>query len=411
MKSADRKFQLGHSQIESKTVLRYIAYEESIDDFVSELSSKKKDIQKKVIQSFQNEIQMDSVRLIVLSQILLLLSASLATIVISACSGLPIDINSLRWYELEEIQSNFITYDVIKGFLGAVPLILAGTLVAKGENRDFAVADFISKDMVITLFGRRRDTIQKDDVLITNHQTLRPTTPTIHAFTLSFIIAMIAGTCEEIVFRDLVPSAIYQYSNSLEITLLSQAALFGMVHISPKISHAENKVFSTSQAVVGLWYGVVYLQAGGNILPCIIAHALNDSHMFMKNWKEINDQMDYTENAVFKELTAADQDDLRVIKEEVGPKLSTETFAFLRRFFYAFDYDRIGCLSRPDVQKAIYYAFLNDDEKPNEKRVNNLFTKLVSIRDETKQNNSIHRLELAEFIRLVLHLRANPKIV
>jgi len=401
MKPLTQKTRLDHSSID---------YVESIDDFVSEFSSKKHNLQEKVFQHFESGIHMDSVRMIALSQTLLLLSASMVTAIVWASSGLTIDINTICWGELDHIRPNLDIQRVIEGALAAIPVILTGTFLAKSDNRDFAAVNFSTMDMVINLFGRRINSLRNDKEEVTDNHTLQPATPTSLALMYSVMIATMGGVCEEIVFRGLVPSTILHHSHSLELTLFSQAALFGMMHISPKVSPVENKVVSISQTVSGFWYGVVYLLTGGDILPCIIAHALHDSHVFMKTWMEINRQMDYTESAVLNQLTTADQRELRTIKEEAGPNLSFETLAFVRRFFYAFDYDRIGSLSKSDVQRALSYAFLNDNEKPNEERVKKLFAKLISLRVETTQNtSSSQRLELPEFTRLILHLRANPK--
>jgi len=428
MKAFNQKYQqLGHySPIESKTFLHVIDYTESIDDFVSDFSSKKRDLQEKITENLKNGIHMDkngihmdSVRLTFLSQLFLLSSASIATAIILASSGLTIDVNTIfGWGKLYDTQPNLDIVPVIKGSLAAVPVILAGTLASRSDNRDFALVNFSTMDMVINLFGRRINNNLLNDENVSDHQTLQPVTPASLAMIFSIMIASMSGICEEIVFRGFVPSTIMQYSHSLEFTLFSQAILFGLVHISPKVSQVENKVVTISQTIIGFWYGIVYLLTGGNILPCIIAHSLHDMHILMKTWMEMNDQMDYAEYSVSNKLTRADKIELSRIEEDAGSKLSFETLDFLQKFFYAFDYDRIGSLSKSDVHKASFYAFLNDREEPDKEKIDNLFTKLISTRlktDEMQNNNddstSPQRLELTEFIRLILDLRANPKSV
>jgi len=229
-----------------------------------------------------------------------------------------------------------------------------------------------------------------------------------HALLCSTAIAVLTGLSEEIIFRGIIPSAIFQTVHSAPIALFGQAVLFGVGHQSSAATRGENRVIGTLQTVSGVWYGMVYLLAGGDILPAIIAHALYDLHVFMENWMQINDQMDYTEQAVLERLTKADANEVRRIKQEAGPDFSAETLAFLRRFFYAFDHDHAGSLSKSDVQRAISYACLQDAEPPTEDRVNDLFEKLIANRDETVQGDLVRRLMLPEFLRMILFIRENP---
>lgn len=251
------------------------------------------------------------------------------------------------------------------------------------------------------MFGRRIHNNENDAV---DHPPTQPETPMIHTFLFSAAIAMLTGICEEVVFRGLTPASIFYYSHSFALAFFGQAFLFGLRHVSPKLSQAENKSGIALETTSGLWYGLLYILAGGDILPCIIAHALYDTHILMKTWMRTNDQMDYTDNAVLQQLTTTDKSELRKLKQEAGQGVPVETFAVLRRFFYAFDYERVGTLSKPDVQRAVCYAFINDVKKPDQDIVDEMFTNVLSAR---VHDDTTPRLRLPEFLRVIISLRAN----
>lgn len=220
-------------------------------------------------------------------------------------------------------------------------------------------------------------------------------------------VSLLSGLSEEIVFRGALPAAIFGLSHSIPLTLAVQALLFGHAHISPQASRGENQVMCGLHTIHGLWYGLAYLMLGGDVLPCIVAHALHDIHVFMKTWDEVNDQMDYTEGAVLEKLSPADEEAIRLIKEEAGPSLTAETLAYARRFFFAFDYEHQGSLSEADVQRAVSFAFLQDQVQPSQERVHKLFRKILGRRDSP---GPADRLQIAEFLRLLFLLKANPRL-
>lgn len=258
--------------------------------------------------------------------------------------------------------------------------------------------------MVMTLFGRRVHGKQQ----VANHPTLIPETPMVQALIFSTALSIVTGISEEIIFRGMIPAAIFHLTHSVPLALLGQAILFGAGHLSPAATGGENKVIGALQMAAGIWYGSFYLLAGGDVLPCIIAHILYDSHVLFETWMRANDQMDYTEKAVLQRLTKEDESRIRAIKKEVGSSLSAETLAFLRRFFYTFDYDHQGSLSKSDVRRAIAYAFARDAKQPTEDRVNDLFDRLIANRGEVVPHDLSQRLMLSEFLRMVLFIRANP---
>jgi membrane protease YdiL (CAAX protease family) len=354
----------------------------------------------------------DALRSVAMSQALVLLGVTLTTAFVLAATGHPIDMSSLHWNGSNEFFS-FWDFDVTplrlaEGVIAAVPMVYAGALVENSDDRDASHVNFSTMNMVMSLFGRR-----KHDHKDTSALSYPAETPMMHALSLSVALAAITGLSEEIMFRGIVPSTLFHFSHSVPITLVGQSLLFGLGHLSPQASLGENKVITGLQATNGLWYGLVYLAAGGDILPCIIAHTLYDIHVFMETWMAINEQMDYTEAAVLERLSPQDELDIRKIKQEAGPSLSTETLAHARRFFYAFDYDHQDSLSKSDVKRAVSYAFLHDQVQPSNEQVGKLFDRMLKQRtvkgSHVSDSNLRERLRLPEFLRLLFLLKAKTQ--
>jgi hypothetical protein len=115
---------------------------------------------------------------------------------------------------------------------------------------------------------------------------------------------------------------------------------------------------------------------------------------------------------VLQKLPLDDEVEIRRIKEEAGPSLSTETLAHARRFFYAFDYEHRCSLSESDVKRAVSYAFLQDKVQPDEDRVSDLFETMLQQRDgKFIKKDSQNRLRLSEFFRLLFLLKARAQSV
>jgi len=352
-----------------------------------------------------------TLRSVAMSQALVLMGVTVTTAAVLAATGHPVDMSSLHWNGSSDFFSfwNFqaTPLRLVEGVAAAAPMIYLGTQVEQSDDRDASHVNFATMNMVMSLFGRREHD-HKD-----NSVSYPPETPMMHAMSLSIALAIITGFSEEIVFRGFLPLAIFHFAQSVPMTLIGQSLLFGLGHLSPQATLGENKVISGLQATNGLWYGLVYLAAGGDILPCIIAHALYDIHVFMETWMSINEQMDYTEAAVLERLSPDDEVEIRRIKEEAGPNLSTETLAHARRFFYAFDYEHRDSLSKSDVKRAVSYAFLHDHNQPSNERVSQLFDRMIKKRDlngsDAFSSNLQERLRLPEFLRLLFLLKAKSQ--
>ncbi len=98
---------------------------------------------------------------------------------------------------------------------------------------------------------------------------------------LSLGISCLTGVCEEIIFRGLVPHMLLApiCFHDPALACILQASLFAIGHTSPLASPQENNVVATMQFLNGLWMGVLYLFTGGDIVPCIIAHAVSDNQI------------------------------------------------------------------------------------------------------------------------------------
>lgn len=70
---------------------------------------------------------------------------------------------------------------------------------------------------------------------------------------------------------------IFQGGGSSALACVSQAVFFALGHTSPNVSIEENGTVASIQFLNGLWAGTLYLLVGGDIVPCIISHAVSES--------------------------------------------------------------------------------------------------------------------------------------
>eukprot|EP00536_Pseudo-nitzschia_multiseries_P015529 jgi/Psemu1/312255/fgenesh1_kg.904_\ len=252
--------------------------------------------------------------------------------------------------------------------------------------------------MVISLFGRRKSAME-------------PTaSASVQVMVLSAMIAICSGISEEMIFRGYIPTAISSVTHSLPLALFGQAALFAVGHLSKNANPGENKMNASIQSLIGIWYGVVYLTAGGDILPCIIAHILYDMDTLCETWTRVNNQMDYTQESSMKcpddqEIYAAAR-----LESETGIRLNKETVSFARHFFYAFDNDHLGSLSLSDCQRAVSYAFMYDKNSPDPEVVVDLFRQAKDQQYAKAGAAEVRdRLDFSEFLHVLFVLRSNSR--
>jgi len=94
---------------------------------------------------------------------------------------------------------------------------------------------------------------------------------------LSFGISYLTGVGEEVVFRGLVPHILKATicAGNTAFAWVGQAGIFALGHTSPKSSLQENNTVGSIQFLNGLCAGALYLLVGGDLVPCIIAHAVS----------------------------------------------------------------------------------------------------------------------------------------
>ena len=302
---------------------------------------------------------------------------------------------------------------VLEGIVATFPMIALGGLVENSDHRDASHVNFSTTNMVLSLFGRRRNQrngMMLEDVSVSSS----PTTCTSDVMWLSGAIALSTGISEELVFRGYIPTAILGMTGSVVMAVFGQAALFALGHISPKVSIGENKVVGGLQLANALWYATVYMVTGGDIVPCLVAHILYDMHIFCETWMAINRQMDYTEEAYLERLDDSEELAITRLQHQAGPSiLSTDTLNFARRFFYAFDHDKMGSLSLSDVQRAVTYAFLHHECVPIPEDVKDRFDQTLAQRTSSDSMNNLptDRLTMSEFLRVLFALKSQTAAI
>lgn len=60
------------------------------------------------------------------------------------------------------------------------------------------------------------------------------------------------------------------------LACVGQAGLFAIGHTSPKTSMKENKVVGSIQFLYAIWMGSLYHLTGGDIVPCMVSHAVSE---------------------------------------------------------------------------------------------------------------------------------------
>jgi len=339
---------------------------------------------------------------ICVNQALLLLFASSIAIIASFFGDNPFEISSWHWNDAKDFHSLFdwqlSSSRIMSGILASIPIIAMGRTVENSDDRDAARVNFATTNMVIGLFGRRKSAME----------------PTASAFfqvmILSSLIAVASGVSEEIIFRLYIPTAISTITHSLPSALFGQAVLFAGGHLTQNAEPGENKINCSMQFLNGLWFGSLYLMTGGDILPCVIAHVLYDMHTLCETWTRVNNQMDYTLESSRKFMREEEETAVQRLKIGTGITLKSETVDFARHFFYAFDDDHAGSLSLPDCQRAVSYAFMNDNIAPDKDVVRDLFEQVKEERRMDANSEDFHdRLDFSEFLHLLFVLRSNSR--
>lgn len=294
---------------------------------------------------------------------------------------------------------------IAEGVLGALPLLALSRYIEKSDDRTYANINFATIAMSMTLFGRRKappDQFRPPEL----RGTTMPTTPSEIALGRALGISLITGYCEEIVFRREVPAALSLFIPSVPVVLLLQAIIFGLGHLSPGARVGENAVLLGLQTANGLGFGIIYLLAGGDIVPCMIAHALYDFVTFFKTWQDANDQLEYAESKYATPLPRnVEREAQALIRTLYGSKEADRVYFAIKRLFYTFDFDKNESLSRTEVRKGIAYLSLERaGTPPPEEAVDRAFAAVLGSRGREAGSPSGDRLSLPDFVRLYVLL-------
>lgn len=299
-----------------------------------------------------------------------------------------------RWSGVGDVDLWLTPNRLLIGAAAAIPIVAFGNLVEDSDQRIFANINFSTITMVLTLFGRRT---KPPDVFlppVAVRGTPYPTTSTLEALVMSFVLSTITGVCEESVFRMEIPSLLDHYFYTEPFPLLplfGQAVLFALGHSQPRTSVQENAVVVTLQLVNGIWFGMVYILTGGDIVPCMVAHAVYDFIVFFKTWWDANGQIEYAESMSLMPLPSNVQRDVDImLLKGMDPK----AFNRVKRLFYTFDFDKNKSLSKSEVRKGFSYLALEKAGiPPPQEQVDALFEKFTSVADKS-------RLTFPDFLRL-----------
>jgi len=288
---------------------------------------------------------------------------------------------------------------VLWGVAGALPSIFIGSQFEKSDKRAFANTNFSTILMVMTIFGRR-NAPPKEFIPEQYRGITFPTSSTFRVAYWSLALACVTGFCEEFIFRCEIPSLITHYSDNVALALFLQALLFGLGHASPRSNLTENGIVMSLQAVNGFCFGLLYILSGGDIVPCMIAHAIYDFQVFFLTWVSSNDQIEYADRMYLEPFP---QD----VQKEVSKLRVTDDklFRTCKRLFYTFDYDKNKTLSLSEVRRGISYLWLElgrSSEAPPEKNVDDLFKSFA-------KGEGVERMRFPEFAKLFAVLqKQNP---
>lgn len=282
--------------------------------------------------------------------------------------------------------------------------IRAHTRTFSHQKRAFANVNFSTIVMSLTLFGRR-SAPPPEFVPLEQRGTQFVTTQSSDAALMSLYLSIVTGFCEETVFRRELPALLVQLTGgNVSLALLGQALLFGLGHGNPGSPAAENAIVMGLQTFNGLGFGLLYVASGGDIVPCILAHALYDFVTFFKTWMDANGQIEYSETMFRKPLPPDEERKLQQLirAAAAGKNVDPRVYPTIKRLFYTFDFDKNESLSLSEVRKGIaYMALERAGTPPPQEQVDALFRAVVQARDPTIDAATPRdRLSLSDFFRL-----------
>jgi len=303
---------------------------------------------------------------------------------------------------------------IVVGIAGAMPLLAISSWVENSDSRSFANINFSTIVMAMTLFGRRK--APPNEFLPDNLKGKNiPTTKVIDAAYQSFVLSLVTGICEETVFRLQVAALFSVLSGgNVEISLLGQAALFGLGHSQTGTPFTENAIVVGLQCVNGIGFGLIYLTAGGDIISCIVAHAVYDFVTFFKTWMDANAQVEYAESMYLEPLPQNIESEVRQVLRSSARSvpIDPQQLKRIKRLFYTFDFDKNKTLSLSEVRKGIaYLALERAGQPPPQEVVDKMFRETINSRDPSiVSRKDKDRLFFSDFIRLYCSFGPRPAL-
>jgi len=230
-----------------------------------------------------------------------------------------------------------------------------------------------------------------------------PTTKTADVFLQSFALSTVTGFCEEAVFRRELPALISLYTGGNNgLSLLGSSLLFGLGHASKGMRLQENAVMVSTMSIIGLGLGLIYMFSGGDVVPCMIAHAVYDFVTFFKTWLDANAQIEYADKLYKQPLPQETEKEVQRILRSRKNKISPRLYNAARRLFFVFDFDKNMSLSKSEVRKGIsYLALEREANPPPQSEIDRLITYIIQTRDDYASETDENRLSFPDFVRLI----------
>lgn len=396
--------------IRSTTQLRYRALDENDDDTTMLKTATRVPLgydMKKALaeQGPKTAMNIPLIKALLVNQGVILTLASVTTALLlfftaGAFSGPLSNMQEfLHWTGGPPSGFDALTCVAVGVFGGAAPMLAFSNYVEQSDNPKFANINFSTIIMALTLFGRRKAPPQDLLPPQLRGQPIVTTKPQDAAFQ-SLVLAGTTGFCEETVFRQLVPGLIAYYTgNNLLLPLVGQAFLFGLGHVQPgKTGLEENAIVFGVQVINGLVHGLLFVGTGGNIIPCIVAHATYDFVVFFKTWMDANDQIEYAETMYEQPFPPDVQRQIQQVLAAGGAKPNPEQLNKVKRTFYIFDGDKNKTLSLSEVRRGLNYLAIEKGapSPPPQAMVDELFREVVSRKPDNR-----NRLDYPDFLRLI----------
>lgn len=183
----------------------------------------------------QNGINYAMMKNMAISQSTMLsLTTALALIITTFVGGTFLD--SLNWIAgtaaERDASTSTLHGQILLGAVTAFPIIFLSQKVDQAPSiRDANQAHFATTNMVLTLFGRRRQDNGEDSL---------ETTSTIEVILSSYVLGAMTSLTEETIFRGFIPAAIVGITHSMILAWLVQAIVFGISHVHPQPQEGEN---------------------------------------------------------------------------------------------------------------------------------------------------------------------------